>query len=529
MGTAPAHVGAEAGARGAGGRVGLLVLLASITALIAALGLRAAGPSDLWDQVQPRTISYTTDIIVHGRWVLPMERGARPATKPPLYNWIAVPAVVALGFPSEIAHKMPSVLAALACWLLVVRFGRARLGADVGWLAGLMFVANYTIFKLGYLARPDMVLCAWLLLGWVSVTALLVDETTAGTRSARWGRAALFWLCFGMAGLTKGPPALLLPLYAVIAARLVAGRWSAVHRTGWWWGAPLGLAMIGAWLYGVWRVDPAHLREELWFAEVYGRASGVGPEGDQRGPIGLLATAPNMVFYFVIRFLPWSVAAVLAVATLWTRGAAGREGARRWRTLGERGAILHGAAIFVVLVILFYTASAGKRADYAAPAFAPGALLAAWWVRERFGRVRLTIGAGVVTMAVLAVDNGRQPLAPAPGFGDAIRAFAIQAEPILRTDPRPTAFYWTGDGAIQALLGYSQVDSMESVVELIDSGQPFRVVGGIRTNASQIDAWLRRNWKVGTVTPRVQSALLPRAARWPGQITVYDVEPPDPR
>ena len=48
------------------------------------------------DQAQPKTVSYTTDIIANGRWILPIELGEHKATKPPLYNWLAAPAVKAL-------------------------------------------------------------------------------------------------------------------------------------------------------------------------------------------------------------------------------------------------------------------------------------------------------------------------------------------------------------------------------------------------------------------------------------------------
>src|SRR6185503_81222 len=121
----------------------------SFAVLVWALVARIAGPCDLWNQTQQRTISYTTDIIVHGigpegsweHWILPVEAGAMPATKPPMYNWIAVPFVRLLGFSSEMAHKFPSIIALSACWLIIVRIGRTvDEGGDerLGWLAGLI-------------------------------------------------------------------------------------------------------------------------------------------------------------------------------------------------------------------------------------------------------------------------------------------------------------------------------------------------------------------------------------------------------
>ena len=52
----------------------------AMAALVVLFVGRVLGPSDLWDQTQPKTVSYTTDIIVHGgsHWILPIERGVEP-------------------------------------------------------------------------------------------------------------------------------------------------------------------------------------------------------------------------------------------------------------------------------------------------------------------------------------------------------------------------------------------------------------------------------------------------------------------
>ena len=101
-------------------------MIVSVAALLWAIGARMLGPSDVWHQTQPKTIGYTTDIIVHGEthWSLPEERGEFPATKPPMYNWLAVPAVMLAGSASETAHKFPSLLALIACWLALVLLAR---------------------------------------------------------------------------------------------------------------------------------------------------------------------------------------------------------------------------------------------------------------------------------------------------------------------------------------------------------------------------------------------------------------------
>src|SRR5688572_23431086 len=81
----------------------------SLLALAWALFARLSGPSDIWNQTQPRTMSYTTDMLITGgdHWLLPADSSGLRATKPPMYNWLAAPMVALLGFPSEPAHKFP--------------------------------------------------------------------------------------------------------------------------------------------------------------------------------------------------------------------------------------------------------------------------------------------------------------------------------------------------------------------------------------------------------------------------------------
>ena len=126
----------------------------AVAALLCVLAARILGPSDAWDQTQQTTIAYTTDMLVNGRWVVPADRNGKPATKPPLYNWMAAPAVAASGYSSELAHKLPSVIGLGLCFVAVVVlvlyggliFGVLPLQGFVSWeghltgmLAGILY------------------------------------------------------------------------------------------------------------------------------------------------------------------------------------------------------------------------------------------------------------------------------------------------------------------------------------------------------------------------------------------------------
>jgi 4-amino-4-deoxy-L-arabinose transferase-like glycosyltransferase len=538
-------------------------IVCSIAALVWALAARIVGPSDAFDQTQPKTLSYTTDILVNGRWTLPVYYGepAEPATKPPLYNWLAAPTVRLLGFDSEIGHRFPSIAALCLCWLVLVRLGQRLFPqeAGVGWLAGMMFVASYTIFKLGYLARPDMLLTLWLIVGWVAGTALLVrgagntleggamrehetrDDCPPVERIAK-GDGFLrvaFWACVALAALTKGPAALVLIIYALVGAKAIRGSWRASTAFGWWWGLPLSLALVGLWVAAAYRIDPRHVVDRLWQAEILGRVTGTGPEGNLKGTRGFVTDVLNIALFYLIRFAPWSIISVLAMIDLWLPVRSRKKdpnAPRRWRALpGQTGPWLQGAAWFVIVVVGLFTLSTGKRADYIAAAFGPGALLAAAWMQTLSIRLgwRLPWLAPIVAalaLAAMTVVNQRQTEAPIRGFGPAIDEFIRDAAEQIQTVPRPVLFWATGSTHMKAYLGLSEPDmaSFEPLKEMLARRESVWLIAGQDpADARPVEQLFRESLPGAGAGAELRIAVisrpLPRDRGWPGQMILFEV------
>ena len=411
-------------------RVPWLALVA-VASLLFAIMARIQGPSDIWDRSQPKTISYTTDIIAHGgnHWILPIERAEAAATKPPLYNWLAVPFVKLMGFSSELAHKFPSVLALCLTWLALVRLGKrldTEMDQSLGWMVGIAVVANHTMFKLGYLARPDMLLTLWLTLAWMAATHVLTQGEHQANRQTSLNRyliALAFWLCAALAGLTKGPAALIALVYGVLAARMIGGSWRSLGLLQPLLGFPLFLLINGVWLYEVWRINPEHLTHTLLGDEVFGRVTGHMTQHELGGWRGWLFTMPYYVLYYFVRFLPWSVISIAAMVAVWRRTNLHPRDSEMPSSQRVLERWLVGASLQVVLVVAFFTLSTGKRADYIAAAFPPGALLASWWLLRTppFLGLRFPLlapGAAVVTLLAVTAINVQQPSAPFRSMAD---------------------------------------------------------------------------------------------------------------
>ncbi|HMN95307.1 MAG TPA: glycosyltransferase family 39 protein [Phycisphaerales bacterium] len=461
------------------------LIVATLLMVLAVLLGRMLAPSDLWDQAQPRTVAYTADIIAHGgaSWILPRDADGLGATKPPLYNWIAVPFVVLIGRPVELAHRAPSILAMLGTLAVTIAIGR-RLGRGVGWLAALMLVASYPIFKLGTIARPDMPLVFFLVVGFASSTRLLTRgagcSATAGASGSAVAPARLvalraaFWGALVAAAWTKGPAAILLLLHALVAARLARGEFRAVSAIGLWWALP-ALAVAAAWPLGVWIVDARHLVEQLWREEFAGRVAGTGTEGGGRGPLGILLGMPSMPAYFVVRFVPWSILAIVAIAAL-------VKAPRPARRDPER-ILLISSAVWIGVVLLLFSLSSGKRADYIAPAFPPAALLAAWWlvdstgIRRRPGAVIAVAAGAVATMLLAAWTLSPLDRGGAAALQEAQRRARCEHDRLLREGLAGQVALLAIQTPLEQLpatigTGRPMDSAVEQALRLLESGRP---------------------------------------------------------
>jgi len=256
------------------------------------------------------------------------------------------------------------------------------------------------------------------------------------------GLQLVLWLCVAGAALTKGLPALLLLIYVVLGTRLIGGRWSMLWRTGIVWGLPLSLMLFGGWAYGAYLSNPDHFNQVFMGSETLGRIG-------RGGPLGIVTKLWKMPAWFVARFLPWSLFAIMWVA----HGVTHRP-RRDWLSHPDGPSLL-----WLALVVVFFSFSGGKRADYLAPALPAVAVLASFWLvfegRRQWGmRVwqAALIGLGVALLAAGYQLAGSA--AAREGYGGRVVHFTQDVTRI--TNGQPIRFEHTGYTPLQPLLGYNQ-------------------------------------------------------------------------
>ncbi len=316
-----------------------------------------AGDHDLHTPDEGRYASVSAVMADGGSWIVPQFRGHEHLTKPPLTYWLQAISLRVVGH-SEWAVRLPSLVAQSLTMLLLYWFARRVRGTTTAVLAtGLYSVMIGPVF-LGRFATTDALLnCFWF-------CGLTTGYLAIETRSARF--AALHWIAFALAALTKGPlaaaPSLIITVWVVLAS---IGRSTDsprapkdLARLRPLIGLPLALAPIAIVGYLIWKAHPEVL--ETLRMQTVGRMSG------ETGP------GEPWWFYlptFLVSFFPATVMLTLPWFNM------GWRDALRTFVKGDLNALL---LIAVVAPLGFFSLSQGKMLTYLNPIGAPLALLVAF-------------------------------------------------------------------------------------------------------------------------------------------------------
>lgn len=354
--------------------------LLSLGALLIASGI---GLRDPWPVDEPRFALIARDMVTTGEWLIPQVGGDIYADKPPLYFWL-IAFWLELTGSLRIAFLLPSVLSGLGCTLLVYDLARRLWSRETGLIAAIALLFTAQFVWQARQAQIDATLCFWTTLALYGLLRHLLQ-------GPQWSWYCIGWIAAGLGVITKGvgflPLFVLIP-YAVLHADGWAPRFTAPATAKWLLGPIAFIGTISVWLVPMLlaaQADPeiAAYRDEVLIDQTIGRYVDAW---HHRKPFWYFALGVIPGLWLPLTaLLPW-------IVPQWRRA---------WQARDLRIALL---AIWVLMVVVFFSFSTGKRGVYMLPAVPAFALACAPYLRDvatRTGAQRLlflvSLGVGCAT------------------------------------------------------------------------------------------------------------------------------------
>ena len=357
-----------------------------LLALCGVLYFPYLGATPFFDKGEPREALAVQDIVQRGEWLFPLKRAAAIPSKPPLFHWSAALAYQVTGKLNEVTIRFPSALYATLGVLLVYWLGRRLFGAEIGLLGGAILATTMIYQDQALSARVDMTLCFFVTASLVLFYALYRAIFT------HWLWYFSLYALVGLGTLAKGPLGLLLPVLVMGIFLAAKKRWDLIGRFAFHPGAVLTLILVVGW-YGlaITRGGEGFVNRQLLSENLNRFFGGSGHS--------------HPVYYYLPYLfslgLPWSL---FLPFLFWN-------GFRRGFTQNDDRLFFQ---VWLVVMLVFFSLSAGKRPVYLLPLYPALALLTALWIDdpvELAGARRwlfrgLAIFAGLVGTALLAIAVG---------------------------------------------------------------------------------------------------------------------------
>ncbi|MFC0267882.1 ArnT family glycosyltransferase [Kushneria aurantia] len=326
----------------------LPVLLIGLLVLGFGIGWRWPWPAD-----EPRFALIAREMIATHQWLIPHRAGELYPDKPPIFMWAIALGILLTG-SLKIAFLLPSLLGGLATLGLTTDLARRLYGPRIAWLAGLTLLLTVQFTLQSRTAQIDMLVTGFITLG-----------AYGALRHALLGPAPGWWylscVSMGLGVITKGVgflPLLLLPAWYGLAA------WQRRHPGDHWRLAPLTLKQLGIGL----ALLLAAIASWVVPMVLYTSFSGDPALAAYRNNILFQQTGERYAdswhhlepfWYYLLKVLPWAwlpgMLALPWVVPHWFRRLR-RADPRLWLPLS-----------FVVLMVLFFSLSPGKRGVYMTP------------------------------------------------------------------------------------------------------------------------------------------------------------------
>ena len=323
-------------------------LLSLLGAVVVFVLLYQLGGAALFEPDEGRNSEKAREILVLNDWVTPHENFHAVLDKPMFFYWLIALFYKLFGV-SEWAARLPSALAALACVLVVYHFARARWGWWVALWSALILLTSTEFFILARIVLFDMTLT---FLETLALWAFYeIDHTEDTSRRRKF--CVIMYLALGGGTLIKGLIGVVIPGIVFFFYMLMRRRWHILRKIYLIPGALLFFTVVLPWYLQADARNTGYLGYYVW-SEHFGRYATAN--FDRWEPW----------YYFIlvglVGFFPWTLLLPYVVKDNWKKA---------W---DDKTLFL---ILWVVLPLLFFSASKSKLPHYILPIFPALAILTA--------------------------------------------------------------------------------------------------------------------------------------------------------
>ena len=319
-----------------------------LMALLAILLLVQLGATPIYILDEAKNAQCAREMLLRGDWIVPTFNGELRTDKPPLHYFFMMLSYRIFGF-TAFAARFFSAIAGLSTVLVTYRYTKRHISAFVAFCTALVLVMSAHFLFEFRLSVPDPYLIFFVTLGLFSAYTWLQENKK--------GQLYIAAIAFSLATLAKGPIALALPGFCLLAWIVIRKKWKVLFT---------------------WHLVPALLLLCVitlpWYIAVYKATGGEWVKGffidhnlnrfsdPQEGHGGFFLLTPVSVLLGLLPFMSFAGETI------------------RQRKLIFNHPLVQFSGIVFIAFVIFFSISSTKLPNYPMPCYAFAAVILGYFL-----------------------------------------------------------------------------------------------------------------------------------------------------
>jgi len=181
------------------------------------------------DSVQYANIS--REMLLNKNFLQIFDQGKDYLDKPPMLFWISSVSMYFFGI-NDFAFRLPSIIMAIVAIYSTYKFTLIYYTQEIALLAALVLASSQAMFLITHDVRTDTMLMAWVILG--------IWKFADWLKNRNWGSFIMAFIAISFGMMTKGPIALMVPIFSFAPHFLIHKNFKLLFR----WEYLIGVIII---------------------------------------------------------------------------------------------------------------------------------------------------------------------------------------------------------------------------------------------------------------------------------------------